>query len=302
MYKVFNLKLENGKKGIENINEDIFAQFNSKSFIEENFSGIMDAIRELFPVFPNNDYNGGYNNFENWFYQNYGNISVTKIKNVLSKLKKFDIFVSHAHKDETLAIKFAYLSHKELHLNCFIDSIYWKNFNDLVDERIRDLKNLKYIDPQDEEQYIRTLTTYGNINLQIALSEMMNNCESLFFLNTNNSIKYINLPKESTIAYTNWIFYEIYTACTMQRKVPYRIKKISCENVVENNYSMDVNNLSVIDFEIIEQLMTYSNHKNCFCDYCIDFFYRHICIRKNKFFRCLLRRNTILDILYDIVE
>jgi len=70
MYKVFNLKLENGKKGIENINEDIFAQFNSKSFIEENFSGIMDAIRELFPVFPNNDYNGGYNNFENWFYQN----------------------------------------------------------------------------------------------------------------------------------------------------------------------------------------------------------------------------------------
>ena len=42
MYKVFNLKLENGKKGIENINEDIFAQFNSKSFIEENFSGIID--------------------------------------------------------------------------------------------------------------------------------------------------------------------------------------------------------------------------------------------------------------------
>lgn len=51
-----------------------------------------------------------------------------------STKQKFDVFLSHSHTDEKLAISLAGFLKRELNLNTFIDSCLWGYSNDLLRE------------------------------------------------------------------------------------------------------------------------------------------------------------------------
>lgn len=137
-----------------------------------------------------------------------GVIDGTKLQQDWFPIKQnFNVFLSHSHSDEKLAISLAGFLKNELKLNTFIDSCLWSYSNDL----------LRKIDKQYCRHSNGTSFDYGKRNyssshvhmmLSIALSRMIDNCESVFFLNSENSI---SLDEEINNKRTSspWIYNEL---------------------------------------------------------------------------------------------
>lgn len=101
--------------------------------------------------------------------------------------QNFSVFLSHSHSDEKLAISLAGFLEKEIKLNTFIDSCLWGSCNELlreIDEKYCIHSNRTSFD-YDKRNYS---TSHVHMMLSIALSRMIDNCEAIFFLNSENSI------------------------------------------------------------------------------------------------------------------
>ena len=124
-----------------------------------------------------------------------------------STKQKFDVFLSHSHTDEKLAISLAGFLKRELNLNTFIDSCLWGYSNDLlreIDEKYCRHSNGTSFD-YDKRNYS---TSHVHMMLSIALSRMIDKCESVFFLNSENSISIAEeISKERTAS--PWIYNEL---------------------------------------------------------------------------------------------
>lgn len=125
-----------------------------------------------------------------------------------------DIFISHSHNDCKLANGIAGWMNEEFGLRCFIDSNVWGYTNDLLR-----ILNDKYSDKRkgDDGGIVYThekcnrAANHVNTMLTIALQKMIDRCECVLFLNTNQSI----LPYEKTLRDATdspWIYSEI--VCT----------------------------------------------------------------------------------------
>lgn len=93
--------------------------------------------------------------------------------------QKFSVFLSHSHADEKLAVSIAGFLKKELNLNTFIDSCLWGYSNDLlreIDEKYCRHSNGTSFD-YDKRNYS---TSHVHMMLSIALSRMIDKCESVF--------------------------------------------------------------------------------------------------------------------------
>ena len=126
-----------------------------------------------------------------------------------------DIFISHSHKDEDLALTLAGWLKVSFGLTAFIDSCVWGYANRL----------LKMID--NEYCYQKETNTYNyqkrnystshvHMMLSVALTQMIDNTECLFFLNTPNSIT----PDDTIIEQTEspWIYSEIAMSRLIRKK------------------------------------------------------------------------------------
>lgn len=140
-------------------------------------------------------------------------------------IEEVDIFISHAHKDEELAYKLAYLL-RGLGLKCFIDSSVWNK----VDDLIKELDVIYALNPGGEtyDYLIRNITTtHGHLMLSSALVEMINRCECFFFIDTENSIYHEdNMNYFTAKTYSPWIKLEIDTARIIKRKYPRGLKRV----------------------------------------------------------------------------
>ena len=125
-----------------------------------------------------------------------------------------DIFISHSHGDCDLANGIAGWMNKEFGLRCFIDSNVWGYSNELLEKL-----NEKY---SDKETGVHGETVYShkkctiaanhvNAMLTIALQKMIDRCECILFLNTNQSILPYEKPEDDA-TYSPWIYSEI--VCT----------------------------------------------------------------------------------------
>lgn len=137
-----------------------------------------------------------------------GVIDGTKLQRDWFPIKqKFNVFLSHSHNDEKLAISLAGFLKKELKLNTFIDSCLWSYSNDLlreIDEQYCRHSNGTSFD-YDKRNYS---SSHVHMMLSIALSRMIDNCESVFFLNSENSISVDEeISKERTSS--PWIYNEL---------------------------------------------------------------------------------------------
>lgn len=137
-----------------------------------------------------------------------GVIDGTKLQeNWFPTKQKFSVFLSHSHADEKLAISIAGFLKKELNLNTFIDSCLWGYSNVLlreIDERYCRHCNGTSFD-YDKRNYS---TSHVHMMLSIALSRMIDECEAVFFLNSENSISIgEEINRERTAS--PWIYNEL---------------------------------------------------------------------------------------------
>lgn len=132
-----------------------------------------------------------------------------------------DIFISHSRKDVDLAEGIAGWLNDTFGLRCFIDSNVWGYTDDLLEE-INSLYSDKRTDQSGgilyNHQSCIAASKHVDTMLTIALHKMIDRCECVFLLNTENSIhRYGDMPHDETIS--PWIYSEI--VCTqLIRKQP----------------------------------------------------------------------------------
>lgn len=141
-------------------------------------------------------------------------IDGSKLKENWFPQVEVDIFISHSHRDEDLAIALAGWLWDTYRITSFIDSYLWGYSNDLL--RIIDdnycFQNAKGTYSYEKRNYS---TSHVHMMLSVALSQMIDNAECLFFLNTPNSI-----TPDSIINTTEspWIYSEIMTSQLIRKK------------------------------------------------------------------------------------
>jgi len=135
-----------------------------------------------------------------------------------------DIFISHSHRDEDLAIALSEWLHSEFGLSVFIDSCVWgyaDNLLKLIDD--------EYCLNQGGQTYNYTKRNYStshvHMMLSTALTMMIDKAECVLFLNTPNSITPYDVISKTK---SPWIYSEIaITSLVRQKPVEeYRLKRL----------------------------------------------------------------------------
>lgn len=149
-----------------------------------------------------------------------GEINGTQLAEDWFPIVNADIFLSHSHADEDMAVLLAYMLHKNFGLKVFIDSMIWGNSNDLLQK----IDKCAWIPEKDLYSYsIRNQTT-SHIHMMLAtsLQKMMDGTECTFFLNTPSS-----LTTDSVVdrTYSPWIYFEILQTQLLRRNIPERFKQ-----------------------------------------------------------------------------
>lgn len=125
---------------------------------------------------------------------------------------KFDIFISHSHRDcDTLVKKFAKWLYDEFGLKAFVDSQVWGNKNDLI-------QYLAQKDPKGICSTCPDIVTGVNAILNMALLKMMDNTECFMFLSTKNSV-----IAKSDYTYSPWIYSELEMSNKLRCRMPRRL-------------------------------------------------------------------------------
>ena len=235
MYRGFNLLLEKNS-----FREGDFETLKEKGL--DSFSSQQTSIDKTIYSFVRNDGSlDGSMMQANWFPQ-----------------IKADIFISHSHKDEDLAHALAGWLKETFGLTAFIDSCVWGYANKL----------LKMID--NEYCYQEETNTYNyqkrnystshvHMMLSVALTQMIDNTECLFFLNTPNSIT----PDDTIIEQTEspWIYSEIAMSRLIRKKELKEYRDVALlesqrafaeGGILNVRYDLPTEHLTEIDAEILE--------------------------------------------------
>ena len=133
------------------------------------------------------------------------------------------IFISHSHYDQKLAVNLACWIYANFHIMSFIDSCVWGYANDLLlklDARYCKKENGLY-----DYDKRNCSTSHVHIILTTALNKMIDRAECLFFLNTQNSIKFKGIEDKTL---SPWIYSELETARTIRVNIPTRWQSKYC--------------------------------------------------------------------------
>lgn len=164
-----------------------------------------------------------------------------------------DVFISHSHISNEYALVVAGWLEKNFGLKSFIDSSVWGNSNDLLwNLDVNHSRNKN--DDAFSYQLRNHSTTHVHMMLASALNMMIDKCECLFFLNTPSSIKPFEQFDKTE---SPWLYYEIATSKTIQKKEPGRYQLIheqtshfdSEEDEIKKSfeYKLDLSHMSKID-------------------------------------------------------
>lgn len=135
-----------------------------------------------------------------------------------------DIFLSHSHKDEKLALALAGWIYTTFKLTTFIDSVVWR-FSD----EIRAELNNTYSDMREKEggklyshEKCNKVGQHVDMMLNVALHTMIDKTEALFLLNTDNAIPTFGV-EALEVTYSPWLYSEIVCSNIIRKIVPQRI-------------------------------------------------------------------------------
>ncbi len=179
---------------------------------------------------------------------------------------KADVFISHSHKDEKLAMFLADWLNEYFGISSFIDSCVWGYANELL----KQIDNKYCVLNKSENGHItynydkrNTSTAHVHTILCMALQKMIDKTECLFFLNTPNSLKLDNISQEG-ITNSCWIYNEILFSSIVRRREPsrYLSKKTAAfsESVETFKYTLDLNHLIDINEDDLCEWMKKSSY------------------------------------------
>lgn len=156
---------------------------------------------------------------------NTGIIDGSALEKELFKEINADIFLSHSHRDERLAISFAGWLKANFNLTAFVDSCVWEYANDILSE-INDRYNCIRTDSNGSKTYSHDKANYAASHIYLmlnsALNNMINKTECFMFINTDNSCVYMNKDKADSKTLSPWIYSEVVMANTMKKTDPDR--------------------------------------------------------------------------------
>lgn len=160
-----------------------------------------------------------------------GSLDGTKLESDWFPQISSDIFLSHSHGDEELALTLAGLLWEKFGLSTFIDSTVWG----YADNLLKQIDNTYCLTQSNFYNYDKRngSTSHVHMMLAVAIGKMMDKTECLFFLNTPNSVQTTDSVEKTKSA---WVYYEIATSKIIRRKKPQRYKKqiFSKGGVIEN--------------------------------------------------------------------
>ncbi len=168
------------------------------------------------------------------YFDDDGTISASKVVQSWFPTIKADVFISHSHADSHLAIGMAGWLEDKFGLSAFIDSTVWGYSEKLLEKfdntycLNKDRNTYRYKDRNKS-------TAHVNIMLSSALHNMIDNCESVFFLNTPNSVSCKN-DIEGSATHSPWIFSEISITRLIERKA----KREESSALLKSEASMEV--------------------------------------------------------------
>lgn len=132
-----------------------------------------------------------------------------------------DIFLSHSSIDKELVNAIAGWINDTFGLNCFIDSNVWCYAGNIVG-KINDRFSNKRTDDDGGflYNYKKCLKVSEHVNtmLNIALQRMIDKCESVFLINTENSIEINSDFQSIDITYSPWIYSELVCSELIRKK------------------------------------------------------------------------------------
>ena len=136
-----------------------------------------------------------------------------------------DIFLSHSSKDSELVNAIAGWLNDTFNLKCFIDSNVW-----CYAGNISEMLNAKYSNKRpkgngggylyDHKQCLK-VSEHVNTMLNIALQKMIDKCECVFLINTENSISINSCLENTDITYSPWIYLELICSEIVRKKPLY---------------------------------------------------------------------------------
>jgi len=181
-----------------------------------------------------------------------------------------DIFLSHSSVDKELVNAIAGWLNCTFGLSCFIDSNVWCYAGNIAD-KLNDKFSNKRVDGDGGFLYSHKkclkVSEHVNTMLNIALQRMIDKCESVFLVNTENSIP-INSDSDSIdVTYSPWIYSELVCSEIIQKKPLYlyrysttlehsfnESKDISdIDETLTISYNAPVKHLIKIDEDVLER-------------------------------------------------
>uniref|UniRef100_A0A7C2AVY6 TIR domain-containing protein n=1 Tax=Pseudomonas graminis TaxID=158627 RepID=A0A7C2AVY6_9PSED len=162
------------------------------------------------------------------------------------------VFLSHSHRDERKIAGLAGWLSAELGLTCFIDSFIWGYSNKLlrlIDNAHCYNKDKTFYNYSDRNRS----TSHVHMMLSTALVKTMDSCESVFFVNTPNSIQVDKYIKGKSNTDSPWIFSEIATTKLLRhrtRQAHRRHVAIALESITGNESFESVEEKSYMNFTV----------------------------------------------------
>lgn len=194
---------------------------------------------------------------------NSGLLQMTKLAEDWFPSVDTKVFISHSHKDEKLACQLANYLQDNFGIKSFIDGKFWGYSMDAlkkIDDQYCTRKDGLY-------DYANRNQTTAHIHMMLAtsLAKMMDKCECIILLDTDNS-NYTN-DSGSICTRSVWINLEIYLSSILQIKEPIRPElKAANESFQEHfeiydsvrpleaEFEIDISKLSTIEIKKLKTL------------------------------------------------
>jgi len=206
---------------------------------------------------------------------------------------KYDVFLSHSHKDSEFALFIAGFLKMFLDIDVFIDWALWDYCDNLLE-----LIDNEYCQNKTKSFYLyksRNISTaHVHLMLNTALMEVMDNCECLFFLNTPESI-HLKSDIESQTK-SSWIYSEISMSRMIRKIIPKRLSppELATESVLacfsrmpEISYDVDLSHLQDIDSDDFKKWIDEIPEEFNDAKDCLDVLYKMFPISKQKKYKVI---------------